>query len=279
MGRLSGKVAMVTGCGGERGFGRAIARRLAQEGADLVVTDVTPAGTRVPTKPATGWGGLDAVAEEIRGAGRRAVTAIVDVRSLDDIRSAVERAVEQFERIDILVNNAAAPAGEDRVSVVDLSEAAWDIVIDTNLKGTFLCSKVVASGMLRDGVRGRIINVASTSGKRGSPELAAYCASKFGLIGFTQSLAMELAPAGITVNAICPGVADTERLDYMGRRRDGSYDGQLRAEAVKGEAVGIPLGRVATAADIAPIVAFLASDDAGYMTGQAINVDGGRITH
>jgi NAD(P)-dependent dehydrogenase (short-subunit alcohol dehydrogenase family) len=279
MRRLSGKVAMVTGCGGERGFGRAIARRLAEEGADLVVTDVTAAGTRVPTKPATGWGGLETVAEEIRGTGRRALTAIVDVRSLDDIRAAADRAVAQFGRIDILVNNAAAPAGEDRVSVVDMSEAAWDVVIDTNLKGTFLCSKVVAAGMLRDGVRGRIINVASTSGKRGSAELAAYCASKFGLIGFTQSLAMELAPAGITVNAICPGVADTERLDYMGRRPDGTYDAQQREEAVKGEAVGIPLGRVAAAKDIAPVVAFLASDDAGYMTGQAINIDGGRITH
>jgi NAD(P)-dependent dehydrogenase (short-subunit alcohol dehydrogenase family) len=279
MTRLAGKVAMVTGSAGEKGFGRAIARRFAVEGADLVLTDILPTGTRLAAKPVSGWGGLDAVAREIRDMGRRAITALMDVRSIRDIEAAVENAVATFGRIDILVNNAAAPAGADRVPVVELSEEAWDAVLDTNLKGSFLCSKVVAATMLRGNVRGRIINVASTSGKRGSAELAAYCASKFGLIGFTQSLALELAPMGITVNAICPGAADTERLDYLGKRADGSFDAQVRAEAVGREAVGNPLGRVATSEDVAPVAAFLASDDARYMTGQAINVDGGRIMH
>jgi len=279
MTRLAGKVAMITGCAGERGFGRGIARRFADEGADLVLTDIFPLGVRVPTKPLTGWGGLDAVAEEIHATGRRAITALVDIRSARDIEAAVERGVSTFGRIDILVNNAAAPAGSDRVPVVDLSEDAWDAVIDTNLKGTFLCAKIVGAMMLRGGVRGRIINIASTSGKRGSAELAAYCASKFGLIGFTQSLAMEMASAGITVNAICPGAADTERLDYLGRRPDGAFDAQQRAEAVSREAIGIPLGRLVTPADVAAVAAFLASEDGGFLTGQAINVDGGRITH
>ena len=279
MTRLAGKVAMITGCAGERGFGRGIARRFAAEGADLVLTDVAPAGTRVPSKPMSGWGGLEAVAQEVREAGRRAITALVDVRVLRDVSAAVEQALAAFGRIDILVNNAAAPAGGDRAPVVDVPEEAWDVVLDTNLKGSFLCAKTVAATMLRLGVRGRIINIASTSGKRGSAELAAYCASKFGLIGFTQALAMELAPAGITVNAVCPGSADTERLDFYGRRPDGTYDFERRAAGIAREAVGVPLGKLATPDDVAAISAFLASADAGHLTGQAINVDGGRVTH
>jgi NAD(P)-dependent dehydrogenase (short-subunit alcohol dehydrogenase family) len=270
---------MITGCAGERGFGRGIARRFAAEGADLVLTDILPSGTRVPSKPLTGWGGLEAVAQEVREAGRRAVTALVDIRSAPDIAVAVTRALTEFGRIDILVSNAAAPAGGDRVPVVEMSEEAWDIVVDTNLKGTFLCAKAVAATMLNGRVRGSIIHIASTSGKRGTAELSAYCASKFGLIGFTQSLAMELAPAGITVNAICPGVADTERLDYLGRRPDGSFDAEQRAEAVRHEAIGIPLGRMVTPNDVAAVALFLASDDGRFITGQALNVDGGRITH
>ncbi|MBI4609874.1 MAG: SDR family oxidoreductase [Candidatus Rokubacteria bacterium] len=280
MARLSGKVAMVTGSGGEHGFGRAIARRLAAEGADLVLTDIAPTGVRaVPTKPASGWGGLDTVATEVRAAGRRAATALVDVRSAGQIEAAVQRALETLGRIDILVNNAAAPPGADRVPVVELNEDAWDVVLDTNLKGSYLCARAVARAMLGQGIRGRIINIASNCGKLGYANLAAYCASKFGLIGFTQALALELAPAGITVNAISPGPADTDRLDYLGRRADGSFDPVLRAEGIKRRAEAIPLGRLATPDDVAEVAAFLASDAAEYITGQAINVAGGSIMH
>ncbi|HEV8311223.1 MAG TPA: SDR family NAD(P)-dependent oxidoreductase [Methylomirabilota bacterium] len=280
MAKLQGKVALVTGSGGEHGFGRAIARRLAADGADLVLTDVAPAGTRVvATKPATGWAGLDAVAAEARAAGRRAVTALVDVRSATQITAAVELALARLGRIDILVNNAAAPPGADRVPVAELPEEAWDLVLDVNLKGSYLCAKAVAGAMLRLGIRGRIINMSSNCGKLGYARLAAYCASKFGLIGLTQALALELAPAGITVNAICPGSADTDRLDYLGRRPDGSYDPALREEEVERRAATIPLGRVASAEDVAEVAAFLASDAAGYITGQAINVAGGAIMH
>lgn len=280
MARLSGKVAIVTGSGGEHGLGRAIARRLAADGADLVLTDIAPTGTRVvATKPASAWGGLEAVAAEVKVAGQRAITALLDIRSTRQIDGVIAQALETFGRIDILVNNAGAPPGADRVPVVELSEEAWDAVLDVNLKGSFLCAKAVVTVMLRQKIRGRIINIASDKGKVGSANLAAYCASKFGLIGFTQALAMELAPAGITVNAVCPGGLDTERLDYLGRREDGSYDATLRAERIRQLEAEVPLGHFATLNDVAELVAFLASDGAEYITGQAINVSGGTIMH
>jgi 3-oxoacyl-[acyl-carrier protein] reductase/meso-butanediol dehydrogenase/(S,S)-butanediol dehydrogenase/diacetyl reductase len=280
MGRLAGKVAMVTGAGGEHGFGRAIARRLAAEGADLVLTDLTPAGVQVVrTKPATGWSGLNAVAAEVHGMGRRAVTALVDVRSADQVREAVELADRTFGRIDVLVNNAAAPPGADRVPVIDLPEEAWHVVVETNLTGTYLCSKAVAGLMVARGTGGRIVNMSSNCGKVGYARLAAYCASKFGVIGLTQALALELAPHSITVNAICPGSADTDRLDFLGRRADGSYDQGLRAAAIAERSAQVPLGRVASIEDVAELTAFLASDGAAYVTGQAINLAGGAVMH
>jgi NAD(P)-dependent dehydrogenase (short-subunit alcohol dehydrogenase family) len=278
MGPLDGKAAMVTGCGGQRGFGRAIARRLAAAGADLVLTDVEPAGVRaVPGNAASEWGGLEAVAAEIRQQGRRALTALADVRSAVQITGVVSRAVETFGRVDILVNNAGAPAWADRAPVVELTEEAWDTVLGINLTGAFLCARAVARTMLERKVRGRIINMSSQWGKRGGARRAAYCASKFGVIGLTQSLALELAPAGITVNAVCPGAADTERLDHLGRRPDGTFDAELRAERIRQNASQIPLGRIATPDDVAEVVAFLASDAAQYLTGQAINVAGGAV--
>jgi NAD(P)-dependent dehydrogenase (short-subunit alcohol dehydrogenase family) len=280
MGVLEGKVALVTGCGGERGFGRALARRFAAEGADLVLADVAPGGTpSVAGKPATGWGGLEAVAAEVRAAGRRALPRLADVRDAAQVRALVDAALAAFGRLDVLVNNAAAPPGEDRVPVTELSEAAWDTVLDVNLKGTFLCARAAAAVMLRAGAGGRILNMASNAGKVGIPRLAAYCASKFGVIGFTQALALELAPAGITVNAICPGSADTDRLDYLGRRAGGGFDEALRQAGLRERAAAIPLGRVAAPADVAELAVFLASDAAGYVTGQAINLAGGAVMH
>jgi NAD(P)-dependent dehydrogenase (short-subunit alcohol dehydrogenase family) len=280
MARLREKVAMVTGCGGERGLGRGIALRLAAEGADLVLTDIAPTGTRIlPSKSVGAWSGLPSVAAEIEALGRRALTAILDIRSAHQIDNVLTRVLTHFGRIDILVNNAAAPPGPDRVPVVELPEEAWDVVLDTNLKGSFLCAKAVAGIMLRQEIRGRIINIASDRAKVGTAHLAAYTASKFGLIGFTQSLAMELARAGITVNAVCPGGVDSERLDYLGRREDGSYDEKAREEEIRRRGSMNPLGRLTTPEDVAEVVAFLASDGAEYITGQAINVTGGAVMH
>jgi len=277
MSRLSGKVAMVTGCSGERGIGRAVARRLAADGADLVLTS---SGVRLAiNRPTSGWGGLEAVAREVRDAGRRALTLPLDVRSAAQIAAAMDYTLKHFGRLDILVNNAAAPAGADRVPVTQLTEEAWDIVLDVNLKGLFLCSQAAAKAMLSQNIRGRIINIGSDNSKIGQPRLAAYCASKFGLVGFAQALAMELAPAGITVNTVCPGPVDTERVDHFGRRADGTYDETRRAARIAELSAATPLGRLATPKDVADLTAFLASDDADYITGQAINLVGGLIMH
>ena len=277
---LDGRVALVTGAAGEHGFGRAIARRLARAGADVVVTDLAPRGVRVVSaKPDGGWRGLEDTAGEVGKEGRRALALTLDVRAAAQIDSVIATTLATLGRLDILVNNAAAPPGADRAPVTELSEDAWDTVLDTNLKGTYLCARAAAAAMLRQQRGGRIINMSSNCGKLGYPRMAAYCASKFGVIGFTQALALELAPAGITVNAICPGPADTDRLDYLGRRPDGGFDPALRAAEVAKRAAAIPLGRLATVEDVAELTAFLASDGAGYVTGQAINVAGGSVTH
>ena len=145
MGRLEGKIAMVTGAGGEHGLGRAIAQRFADEGADLILTDVLSTGVRVSSalKPGA-WGGIEAVADEIRKRGRRVMTALADVRSTSEMAKVVADAVGEFGRIDILVNNAGAPGSLDKTPVVDLPEEQWDTVLDTNLKGTFITSQAVA---------------------------------------------------------------------------------------------------------------------------------------
>ncbi len=280
MRRLDGKTALVTGCAGERGLGRGIASRLAAEGADLVITDVALLGTTiVPTKPVSGWRGLESLADEIRGIGRNVILSVLDIRSESDIDAVLQRVFAEYGRLNILVNNAAAPPGADRVLTVEMTEEAWDTVLDTNLKGTFLCSRAAARLMLEHEIAGRIINIASDRAKVGSPKLAAYCASKFGIVGFTQSLALELAPAGITVNAVCPGAVDSERLDYLGRDPDGRYDPTRRIREVDMRAAQHPMGRLATPHDVAEVVAFLASDAASYLTGQAINVTGGAVMH
>ena len=273
---INGKVALVTGAGGERGIGRAIAIRLAEEGADVVVNDVAqnPYADRQ-----SGWGGVPDVVREIESLGRQAIGITTDVTDSNQVADMVRRAMDRFGHIDILVNNAGSRPGRDRVPVVDLEEDDWDLVQRVNVKGTFLCSRAVAREMIGQELGGKIIVISSSAGKRGRARFAAYCASKFALIGFTQSLALELAPHRINVNAICPGWVDTERQDYISAAlaSEGESAEEFRAQRVRESALATPLGRVADASDIARMAAFLASAESDYLTGLSVSVSGGTV--
>jgi NAD(P)-dependent dehydrogenase (short-subunit alcohol dehydrogenase family) len=273
---LNGKVALVTGAGGERGIGRAIANRLAQEGANVIVNDV--AANPYADNP-TGWGGMQAVVQEIEAIGRQAIGLVADVSNSEQVDNMVRHALDRFGHIDILVNNAGSRPGKDRVPVYELEEEEWDLVQRVNVKGTFLCSRAVSREMINRGQGGKIIVISSSAGKRGRARFAAYCASKFALVGFTQSLAMDLAPFKINVNAICPGGVDTERTDYINRALvpEGESLEEFRAQRSLEAAQNNPLGRVALGADIARMAAFLSSSEADYITGLSVSVSGGSV--
>ncbi|MEK7806216.1 MAG: glucose 1-dehydrogenase [Chloroflexota bacterium] len=275
---LSGKVAIVTGAGGRHGIGRAIALRLAQEGADVVVTDIQrgPGAIR-PEDRLAGWQGLPSVVSEIEALGRESLGLFSDVSDSAQVADMVSRTLDRFGRIDILVNNAGSQPGRDRVPVVDLEEDAFDEVMRVNVRGTFLCSKAVARHMVRRGGGGKIVVISSGAGKRGRARFAAYCASKFALVGFTQSLAQELGPHRINVNAICPGLVDTERTDFIAAALapEGHSAEEYRVMMLRERAASIPLGRVALGDDIARMAAFLASSESDYVTGLSISVSGG----
>ena len=273
---LNGKVALVTGAGGKNGIGRAIATRLAKEGANVAVNDITehPYAT-----DQTDWQGLPDVVREIEAMGQRAISVVSDVADAEQVKEMVDQTVAHFGKIDILVNNAGTIAGKDRVPVVDLAEEDWDRVQRVNVKGVFLCCQAVARHLITQGTGGKIINMSSVTGKRGSARFAAYSASKFAVIGFTQSLACELAPYQINVNAICPGLVDTERFGHLASvlmPENLSPDEQLSEYARRSEAA-VPIGRLAEGADVAKMAAFLASDEAAYLSGVSITVSGGTV--
>ena len=277
MNEFEGKSVLVTGCGRVRGIGRALAVAFARAGADVAATDIAVGGTRNENEEGLeeirqDWKGLESLAAEIQGLGRRALTLVGDVSRASDAERFVAEALASFGRIDVLVNNAAAPHGADRRLVWEVPEEAWDLVLDVNLKGTFLMSRAVIPHMLSRR-SGRIINMASVSGKRGTPRRGAYTASKFGVIGLTQVLAQELAAYGITVNAICPGSVDTSRRESTSRRERALAEGNPGAPML-----GLPpTGRVARPDDIARVALFFASEESDHITGQAWNVDGGSV--
>lgn len=271
---LRGKIALVTGAGGEFGIGRAIAMRFAEDGADLAVSDITESPY---TDSGSGWGGLPQLVDDIRALGRRSIGIAADVSKVHQVENLVRTVIEEFGRIDILVNNAGAPAGPDRVPVIELDEAIWDQVQLVNVKGTFLCCRAAARHMMERSGGGKIINMSSRLGKHGEARHAAYCASKFAIIGFTQSLAMELAAHHINVNALCPGMVDTERIDAIATAivPGSSTTLQKRKQMVERISSDVPLGRIAQGSDVARTAAFLASSESDYLTGLSISVTGG----
>ena len=245
MGRLDGKRALVTG--GSRGIGRAVALRLASEGASVAVNYRSGAAE------------AEAVAEEIRAAGTASVALQANVADAGDAERLAAAASEALGGLDILVNNA----GITRDSLLmRLSEEDWDAVVDTNLKGAFLCTRAAVRPMLRQR-SGRIINMASVVALTGNPGQANYTAAKAGLIGFTKTVAWEVASRGITVNAIAPGFITTEMT------------AGLAEDVLERVRQRIPLGGFGAPEDVAACAAFLASDDARYITGQTLSIDGG----
>lgn len=271
MASLAGKVALVTGAGGRQGIGRAIALRLARDGADVAVNDLSLAAAASDAA----WGGLAQVVDEIRSLGRQSIGLPADVADAEAVDTMFCEMLDRFGRVDILVNNAASRPGRDRALVVDLDAEAWDLVQRVNVRGTFLCSRAAARAMIGQGQGGKIIMISSTKGRQGAVKHAAYAASKFAVIGFMQSLALELAPHRINVNAICPGVVNTERLGAIAQALDAEQGARMFEE----RAAAIPLGRIADAADIANAAAFLASSDSDYVTGASLMVSGGSVLH
>ena len=265
---LSGRVALVTGCGRKHGMGRAIALELARAGADIAVNDVVARGTRNLAEPAAssdddGWGGVAELADEIVSLGRKSKVMLGDVGLKEVADRIVEEAVEEFGELNVLVNNAAAPHAGEQNLTWEVPEEAFDTVLRVNTKGVFLVSSAFIRYYVAAGKTwGRIVNIASGAGRRGYPRQAAYCASKAGVISLTQTMALEVASLGITVNAVCPGLVETAR----------SAAGTARGQAVLG-----PVGRIGEPEDVSRTVRFLADPSAGYITGQALNVDGGLI--
>jgi len=244
---LAGKVAIVTG--GSRGIGRAISVTLAQAGADVAIF----------------YAGNQAAAEEtltqIQQAGRQGIALQVNVADAEQVEAAIKQVTTTWGKIDILVNNAGIT--RDNL-LMRMKEEEWDQVINTNLKGVFLCTKAVTRPMMKQR-NGRIINISSVVGVMGNPGQANYVAAKAGVIGLTKSTAKELASRNITVNAIAPGWIETDMTADLGD------------EVHKQMLATIPLGRPGSAQEIAEAVKFLASDAAGYITGQTLHVDGGMV--
>ncbi len=246
MDELQGKVALVTG--GARGIGRAIVLELARQGSDVVVSDVDFQGTAE-------------VAREVEGLGVRSLAVKADVSEGDDVKMLVAKATEMFGRVDILVNNAGIT--RDNL-LMRMREEEWDLVLRVNLKGAFICTRGIVRGMMKQR-RGKVINIASVVGVMGNAGQANYAASKAGLIGFTKSIAKEVASRNIQVNAIAPGYIETDMT------------ADLPEEVKENFLAGIPAKRPGSPEDVARVVAFLASSASDYMTGQVLHVDGGLL--
>jgi NAD(P)-dependent dehydrogenase (short-subunit alcohol dehydrogenase family) len=281
-GRFAGRVVAVTGSGRREGLGAALLQRFAAEGADCIVSDLGSPRPHMGEEHIGSTDEMESVAADLRGQGVRAVAVPCDVRSDSDCAGLVAAAVREFGRLDILVNNAGI--GYLMKPLLETSEDEWDAVLDVNLKGAFLCTRHAAKQMVAQitagaGSGGRIINIASQAAKTGFPHMAPYCSSKHGMVGLTRVSAIELGQYGITVNAICPNHVTTG----LGAKQNDYFSRLLGFETVEAYLENMakrnPMGRPGLASDTAALAAFLASDEAFYITGEAINVSGGEEMH
>jgi len=266
---------MVTGAARRRGIGRATALRLAREGADVACLDIARPLKDFPGYAVASSDELDEVVAEIEALGRRAIGVRADVSDSAAVDAAVAEASDALGPITLLANVAGGGGfGMGLGPMLSLPEDQFDKIVAINLKGTWLVSKACAARMVAAGRGGRIVNVASQAGKRGFPFLGAYCAAKAGVILMTQTMAIELGPNAITVNAVCPGTVDTDLLnkDNAFENLVGAGPGGLQGWISR----EIPIGRLQQPEDVAASIAFLMSDDGAYITGEAVNVSGGQ---
>ena len=244
---LTGKVALVTGAGSQTGMGKAVALTLAQEGCDVIVTDIDQEG-------------LEKTAAEVKATGRQVVSIKADVTNKQEIEEMVAKALEKSQKIDILIN--AAGAGTMDKPFLEKTEEDWDADINLNLKGVLYCTRAVLAQMMQR-KSGKIVNISSCASKLSSPTVSTYAAAKTGVIGFTRALAGEVARSGINVNAVSPGVTMTNFISH------------IDPEKLKSYISTIPTGKANTAQDIANMVVFLVSDVSANIVGQNFSVDGG----
>lgn len=270
---MTTRVALVTGCGKRDGMGRAIALNLAASGAAVVVTDKQPTGVLNRRQEVLGvadesWGGVDSLVAEITGAGGAAMALLGDISDAGDAQRMVDEAAAWRGRLDILVNGAGAPQGLDRADIEDVPIEVFDFVVAVNLRGTYLMSRFAVPHM-RAQRWGRIINISSQAGQVSVARSTAYSASKAGVLGFTRALSADVAPWGITCNAISPGMVATSRA-LLSLDPDIDVDAEIKQRGAR-----LAVGRSGYPEDIAAAVAYLASEGAGYMTGQTLVLDGG----
>jgi NAD(P)-dependent dehydrogenase (short-subunit alcohol dehydrogenase family) len=273
---FKGKIAFVTGAGAKMGMGRAIALRLAEACANVAILDRwTVPKTNFPGS--LDWGGLDEELKEIKAFGVEGLAITANVGDSADCRRATAEVLQKFGRIDLFIHSAAI-RGPVNVPVVDLTDEDWRAQMDINLTGTYYITKPVVQHMVKRGGPGKIILISSLGAKMGAPGNAAYTASKWGVLGFTKSLALEVAPLKINVNSICPGHINTDLRDNWieeQAKKEGTTAAEFREKAYAQMGSTVPLGRYGTAEDVADLAMFLLSKQADYMTGQGINSDGG----
>lgn len=261
MAKLDGRTCMITGAA--QGIGQGMAKRLGAEGANVCAADVNGEGA-------------EAVAEEIRSAGGRAIGVGCDVGERESVRAAIASTVAEFGRLDVLFNNAGISKTQH---FLEVTEEDWNRIMRVNGLGVLFGMQEAAKQMKAQGGGGKIVNTASIAGKEGFPLFPAYCASKFAVVSMTQSGARDLAADGITVNAFCPGVVSTKLWDQLDSEFLELGETERPGQSLEDFGRGILLGRLSTPEDIAGLAVFLASTDSDYMTGQAINIDGGMLVH
>lgn len=277
MKNLKGKTAIVTGSGRKGGIGEAIAKMLAHRGCNVVISDIgTPVGKNFSKSHIGTTSEMKSIVREIKKNKGHAIAIPCDVRKIKQIQEMVAKTVKKFGSLDIIVNNAGV--GYIMEPFTEFKESSWDAVLDVNLKGAFLCSQAAAVQMIKQGKGGSIINIASQAAKSGFPFAAAYTASKHGMVGLTRSNAIELGSHKIRVNAVCPNHITTGlghwQNKFFSEKMGLDYDTYL--QNIKD---ANPLKRTGQVEDIAKAVCFLASNEASYITGEAMNVSGGEEYH